>query len=129
LPGEDPGRSVAGLIGLGVRGRCPRCGRGKLFDGFLDIAERCAVCGLGFGGDEAGDGPAAFGVLVIGAIVVGLAFLVEVTFSPPTWVHLVLWIPLVLGGSVAILRPLKGISVALHYRFRSLDDEGRPGGA
>ncbi len=86
------------------------------------------MCGLGFGGHDAGDAPAVFGILVIGAAVVGLAFLLELAFAPPTWVHLVLWTPLIVASSVAILRPLKGVTVALQYKFRSLEEPGRPGG-
>ncbi len=115
---EGPTRSTAGLVGLGMRGRCPRCGEGRLFDGFLDISDRCEACGLGFGGHDAGDGPAVFGVLVIGAVVVGLALWLELTLAPPTWVHLVLWTPLILLGSVAILRPLKGVTLALYTKGR-----------
>ncbi len=126
---EGPTRSTAGLIGLGMRGRCPRCGVGRLFDGFLDISDRCGVCGPGFGGHDAGDGPAVFGIFVIGAVVVGLALLLELALAPPTWVHLVLWTPLILFGSVAILRPLKGVTLALQYKFRSLEEPGQPGGA
>ncbi len=66
---ESPTRSTAGLIGLGMRGRCPRRGLESLFEGFLDIADGCGVCGLGFGGHDAGDGPAIFGILVIGTAV------------------------------------------------------------
>ncbi len=115
---EGPTRSTAGLFGLGMRGRCPRCGEGRLFDGFLDISDRCGACGLGFGGHDAGDGPAVFGVLVIGAVVVGLALWLELALAPPTWVHLVLWTPLILLGSVAILRPLKGVTLALYTKGR-----------
>ncbi len=103
--------------------------RGSLFDGFLEISDRCGVCGLGFGGHDAGDGPAVFGIFVIGAVVVGLALLLELALAPPTWVHLVLWTLLILLGSVAILRPLKGVTLALQYKFRSLEEPGQPGGA
>jgi len=112
----------------GLTARCPRCGRGRLFRGFLDIAERCDVCGLDLSQQNSGDGPAVFIILFLGFVVVGLAFLVEVKFSPPMWVHIALWFPLILGGSVGLLRPFKATLIALQYKhrvqFESDDDAG-----
>ena len=73
-----------------------------------------------FVGQDAGDGPAVFAILFLGMIVVGLAALVEIKFSPPIWVHLLLWTPLILGGAIAMLRPLKAGLIALQYRHRLL---------
>jgi uncharacterized protein (DUF983 family) len=101
--------------------RCPRCGRGHLFDGLLKVRPACEVCGLDLSAQDAGDGPAVFVILVLGLIVVTLAALVEVEFSPPIWVHLLLWTPLILGGSIAMLRPFKAGLIALQYRHRLLD--------
>ncbi len=103
----------------GMRGRCPRCGEGRLFKGFIEVAPRCAACGLDFSFADAGDGPAVFIMMIVGFIVVGLALFVEFTFSPPYWVHAVLWIPLVIGLSVGLLRPLKGFLIAQQYRHRA----------
>ena len=107
----------------GMRGRCPRCGEGRLFSGFLDVAPRCQACGLDFSFADAGDGPAVFIMMIVGFIVVGLALFVEFTFSPPYWVHAVLWIPLVIGLSLGLLRPLKGFLIAQQYRHRA--EQGR----
>jgi uncharacterized protein (DUF983 family) len=96
--------------------RCPRCGRGRLFAGLLTVRPNCEVCGLDFSQQDAGDGPAVLVILFLGLIVVGLAAIVEVEFSPPVWVHLVLWTPLILVGSVAMLRPFKAGLIALQYR-------------
>ncbi|HVC54682.1 MAG TPA: DUF983 domain-containing protein [Stellaceae bacterium] len=96
--------------------RCPRCGEGRLFTGLLTVRPACAACGLDFSAQDAGDGPAVFVILLLGLIVVGLAGWVEVTFSPPIWVHIVLWTPLIAGGAIAMLRPLKAGLIALHYR-------------
>jgi uncharacterized protein (DUF983 family) len=98
--------------------RCPRCGKGKLFEGLLSVAPRCSVCGLDLRAQDAGDGPAVFVVFILGAITVGLAILVESVFSPPLWVHLVLWTPFIVGGSILLLRPLKAGLIALQYRHR-----------
>jgi uncharacterized protein (DUF983 family) len=100
--------------------RCPRCGEGKLYDGLLSVAPVCARCGLDLRAQDAGDGPAVFVVLILGALTVGLAILVEAVFAPPLWVHIVLWVPLVIGGAILLLRPLKAGLIALQYRHRHL---------
>ena len=120
--------STAVVLGRGLRGRCPHCGRGPLFDGYLTVADRCRVCGHALAGHDAGDGPAVFGIFILGFLVVGLAGVVEYLFSPPLWVHAVVWLPFTLVGTLVLLRPLKGIAVALQYRYRSLDEPERPGG-
>jgi uncharacterized protein (DUF983 family) len=101
---------------------CPRCGRAALFSGLLTVREACPSCGLDFSGQDAGDGPAVFVILLLGLVVVALAAVVEITFSPPLWVHLVLWTPLILGGGIALLRPLKAGLIALQYRHQRLGD-------
>jgi uncharacterized protein (DUF983 family) len=100
--------------------RCPRCGKGKLYDGLLTVTPRCTACGLDLAAQDTGDGAAAFVVLILGAVVVGLALLVEAEFAPPFWVHLVLWTPVVIGGAIALLRPLKAWLIAMQYRHRLL---------
>lgn len=103
----------------GLACRCPRCGRGRLFDGFLTVRARCAVCDLDLRGHDAGDGPAVFVVFLLGGTVVPLALWVELAYAPPLWLHVALWFPLTLLGALAALRPLKGVMVALQYRHRS----------
>jgi uncharacterized protein (DUF983 family) len=100
--------------------RCPRCGKGRLFVGLLNVCQTCEICGLDLSEQDAGDGPAVFSILVLGLIVVGLAALVEIRLSPPIWVHLLLWVPLILVGAVVMLRPLKAGLIALQYRHRLL---------
>jgi len=116
--GAEPSVAYASLIG-----RCPRCGKGKLFRGFLVIAPSCPVCGLDFSKFEAGDGPAVFVILIVGAIVAGGALLTEVWFSPPYWVHAVIWGPAVVILSLGFLRPLKAGLIVLQYKHRA--EEGR----
>ena len=110
-------------LGTGLRGRCPRCGEGRIFSGFLTVAPRCNVCGLDFSFADAADGPAVFVILIIGFIVAAAALLVEIAFSPPLWVHVVLWGPLVLVLCLGLLRPLKGVMVALQYVHRARQGE------
>jgi uncharacterized protein (DUF983 family) len=111
------------IFAAAMLARCPRCGKGKLFDGLLSVAPRCAACGLDLRTQDAGDGPTVFVVLVLGAVVVVLAAFVEFTFDPPAWVHLLLWPPLVIGGAIGMLRPLKAGFIALQYRHRALDSD------
>lgn len=106
----------ADAVRAGLVGRCPRCGKGRLFDGFLSVRERCAACGLDLRFADSGDGPAFFVMTIIGFVVVALALWVEVAMSPSLWVHLALWLPLTLVLSLALLRPLKGLMLALQYR-------------
>lgn len=104
-------------------GRCPRCGRGSLFEGYLTVGKRCASCGLDYTAFDPGDGPAVFVILIAGFIVCGAALIVEVKYSPPYWVHAILWLPLiaivVLGG----LRLMKSTLRVLQYKHKA--GEGR----
>lgn len=107
----------------GLAGRCPRCGEGKLFDGYLKLRPRCSACGLDFAFADSADGPAVFIMLIAGFFVLGLALYVEIAYEPPIWLHLALWLPLALVTCLALLRPMKGIAVALQYVNRA--QEGR----
>ncbi|MCR5858739.1 DUF983 domain-containing protein [Mesorhizobium sp. J428] len=110
-------------FGAGFRGRCPRCGEGQLFDGYISLKPRCTVCGLDYDFADSADGPAVFVMLIIGFIVVGLALWLEVSYGPPLWVHFLLWVPLVLILCLPTLRWLKGIMIALQYSNKAA--EGR----
>ncbi len=99
----------------GVLGRCPRCGSGKLYSGFLTLAPKCTSCDLDYAFIDAGDGPAVFVILLVGFIVMALALYTEVKFRPPIWLHMTLWLPLVVALSLGLLRPIKGALVALQY--------------
>lgn len=106
----------------GLRCRCPRCGEAPLFEGLLEVRLSCPACGLDYGMVNAGDGPAVFVILILGIIVVGLALWVELAFSPPTWLHLVLWTPLIIGGAILLLRPFKATLIALQFRHKASSD-------
>ncbi len=113
--------TLSGAIHVGLRCRCPRCGKGKLFAGFLTLRQRCEVCGLDFGFADSGDGPAVFIMFLAGAIVVGAALVTEILFRPPYWVHAVLWLPLILIVTLGPLRPLKGLMIALQYHYKAAE--------
>ncbi len=115
-------------VSTGLKGRCPRCGEGRLFDGYLTLGKGCSQCGLDYGFADAGDGPAVFVILIIGFIVVGLALWLEVSYSPPIWLQLILWIPLTIGLCLWLLRALKGVLVNMQYKNDAAEgrlDDGR----
>ncbi len=103
-------------IKVGLQGCCPRCGRGKLFDGFLKLKLHCSACGLDYAFADAGDGPAVFVMLIVGFLIIGLALWFDSVFAPPVWLHALIWLPLTVILSLVLLRKLKGIMVALQYR-------------
>ena len=116
--GAEPSTIRASLLGL-----CPRCGKGKLFAGYLTVATRCTSCGLEYAGFDAGDGPAVFVILIVGAIVAGGALIVEAKFSPPYWVHAVIWLPLIVILTVSLLRLMKAFLLVQQYKHQA--HEGR----
>jgi uncharacterized protein (DUF983 family) len=121
LPPAPPGGGHAALAAL--RGLCPRCGAKTLFKGLASFAPRCRACGLDYSSFNVGDGPAAFLIFIVGGLVVLLAILVELRFSPPFWVHILLWLPLTSVLVIGLLRFAKGLLLILEYRNRAR--EGR----
>lgn len=119
--GYHGGRADPVAAGLG--GRCPRCGEGRLFSGFIEVAPSCKVCGLDFKFADSGDGPAVFVILIAGFLIVGLALYVEIAYEPAFWVHLVIFLPLTLIVCLGMLRPLKGLMIALQFRNKA--EQGR----
>jgi uncharacterized protein (DUF983 family) len=107
----------------GLACKCPRCGEGRLFEGFLSLRPSCSACGLDYAFIDAGDGPAVFIILIAGFIVVFCALIVEVIYQPPFWLHAVLWVPLVLLTTLAPLRPMKSLLIALQFHHKA--QEGR----
>lgn len=110
-------------IQTGIRGRCPRCGEGSIFDGFLKLKSGCTHCGLDYSFADPADGPAFF-VICFGCVpAVAFAIWLEIAFTAPYWVHLVTTLPLILLTCIPILRPLKGWLVASQYFYKA--EEGR----
>jgi len=110
-------------IVTGLQCRCPRCGQGKLFAGFLNLRPRCEVCGLDYAFVDSGDGPAVFIILLAGFLVVFAALLVEILYQPPLWVHAILWGPLILLVTLGPLRPMKALLIAAQFHHKA--EEGR----
>ena len=111
-------------VQVGLAGRCPRCGQGRLFDGLLKLAPRCRACGLDFA--DPGDGAAMFVILIGNILILAAALWVEFTFDPPIWVHLLLWPPISLVYCILALRLIKGVLVALQYRNRAAEGRLEP---
>ena len=105
----------------GLGGRCPRCGEGRLFAGFLRLEDRCDACALELAPLNAADGPAFFAMSFVGIAVGFAALIVEVVYRPPIWVQLVIWPPVILLLSLLLLCPIKGVMVALQYRHRAAE--------
>ncbi len=109
-----------------LRGRCPRCGQGPLFSGYLEVADKCQACDLGFAGHDAADGPAVVIIMLLGFVVVGLIFVLEFNYAPPLWVHALIWPPFILAGALGALRPLKALFIGLQFKYRAVDEEFPP---
>ena len=106
-----------------LRGLCPRCSAPGLFTGVISFAPACRNCALDYTQFNVGDGPAAFLIMIVGAIVTIAAITVELKFGPPFWVHILLWIPVTAALVVGLLRIAKGVLLVLEYRNRAR--EGR----
>jgi uncharacterized protein (DUF983 family) len=121
-----PDAAVVSPVIAGLTCRCPRCGKGSIFTGALSLSvrEQCGNCGLDLKFIDPGDGPAVFAIMIVGFLILGGALIVEFKFNPPAWVHVVLWGPATLIVAFGLLRPLKGILIALQYHHRA--EQGRP---
>ena len=111
-----------GPLALAVAGACPQCKSRTLFDGWVQFAKSCRVCGLDIDSYNVGDGPAAFLILIVGAALTAAAIAVELAFEPAFWVH-VIWIPL--GASLTIFGLRFGKSLLLMQEYRHRAREGR----
>jgi uncharacterized protein (DUF983 family) len=100
----------------GLACRCPKCGEGRLFEGFLSVSPQCEACGLDLRKADSGDGPAVFIILIVGCLVGFSALITEVALHPPVWVHLIIWLPLTLILCLGLLRPFKGVMLAMQFK-------------
>lgn len=124
---EQPVWWVAGL-----RGRCPQCGVGAMFEGFLKVREHCEVCGFELGKHDSGDGPAFFVLFLLCILVTPLALLVNAAIEIPLWLNAIIWGVVILGAAIGCLRPAAGLMIALQYRSRATGTDwtlpgGKPG--
>ena len=106
-------------IVAGVRGRCPRCGQGKMFASYLKLADRCAACGEDFRAADAGDGPAVFVILIVGAIIAPLLIILQFATPLPDWAALMITMLAAIGLCLALLPPFKGVLFALQWKHKA----------
>jgi len=115
------------LVRAALRARCPRCENAPLFGGWVRFAPRCRACGLDYEQFNVGDGPAAFLILIIGALITTLALFLQLGAQPPFWVHIILWVPITTLLVILCLRASKAALLVLEYRHQAR--EGRIAGS
>jgi uncharacterized protein (DUF983 family) len=127
-PAEPVIHPPAGVALLrGARGRCPACGQGRLFDGYLRLAEECSACHAPLGRIRADDAPPYFTIFLAGHVLLPAAFLVERIWHPAVWVHMAIWLPAFTIACLLLLRPVKGMVVAWMMRLGlNGDEQGAP---
>jgi uncharacterized protein (DUF983 family) len=111
-------RDVWTAMKRGFRGRCPRCGQGKLFRAFLKVDNNCSVCGLDFTPHRADDLPAYLVIVIVGHLVVPTALMIETNYSPPVALQLAIYLPVTLILSLILLQPVKGAVVGIQWALR-----------
>jgi len=109
-------------IKRGLLNRCPFCGEGRIFDGYLKVVPECSHCHAPLGKLRADDAPPYFTIFVVGHLLVPLVLMVEHRWMPPMWLHMVVWLPLFTLLCMALLRPIKGATVGWMSRLGFLDD-------
>jgi uncharacterized protein (DUF983 family) len=112
-------RAGAAPFLAGLAGRCPNCGKGPLFAGFLRVAARCTNCGFDLAKADSGDGPAVFVIFIAGFIAAFGVLFTEIAYRPPLWVQLVVWLPIAAALCIGLLRPLKGLMIAAQFANRA----------
>lgn len=115
-PGSTQSWSAALLRGL--RQRCPSCGRGAIFGGYVRVNKQCDGCGLEFAAYRSDDAPAYFTIAIVGHFIVPAMLILEQTSHPATWVHMVTWLPLTLVMTLAVLPRVKGALLGVQWMLR-----------
>lgn len=109
------------LVSAALFGLCPQCGAKSLYAGVARFAPCCPACGLDYSGYNVGDGPAALLTLLIGTVILIAALFVEFTFTPPFWVHILLWVPITIAAVVWSLRVAKAGLLYLEHRHKAAE--------
>lgn len=97
----------------GLKGLCPACGQGRIFNGFLKVVPKCAHCEAPLGLARADDAPPYLTILVAGHIIVPLLFEVDRMGEPPVWLMAAIFLPLTVVLCLGLLRPIKGATVGV----------------
>jgi uncharacterized protein (DUF983 family) len=120
---HDMTETETSVLGAGLKGRCPRCGKGALFKRGLTLRETCESCGLDYAFADSGDGPAVFAIFILGFLILGGALVLEFRVGPPIWVHAVTWLIATPLLAFVLLRVLKATLIAQQYKHKA--EEGR----
>ncbi len=123
MPDDAAPKAPTPLLRAAIQARCPRCENAPLFAGWVKFAPRCRACGLDYEQFNVGDGPAAFLILIVGALITAMALVLQVRAEPPFWVHIILWVPLTTALVILSLRASKAALLILEYRNKAR--EGR----
>lgn len=108
---------------VGIARRCPRCGGGRLFRGYLRLSDSCSLCGLDYSKADSGDGPAVFVIFIVGFLSVALAFVARFAWSVPILGSFAISAGFAIASILALLPPLKATMIAIQYRNKA--EEGR----
>jgi uncharacterized protein (DUF983 family) len=109
--------SLVDAMRRGFMMRCPNCGKGKLFGRFLKVADHCTACGEVFSHHRADDFPAYLVIVIVGHLLVPTALIIEVAYSPPLWLDILIWLPLTAISAIALLQPVKGAIVGMQWQM------------
>ena len=108
-------------VETGLRGKCPQCGEGTLFSGFLTFANRCEACHADFSIEDAGDGPTVFVIFIVGIFIVPMALGFSMVVNAPMWLTFVIWIPIIIVVSLFLLRLLRGVIFNLQWKHDAVE--------
>ena len=118
VPATPPGRPPFWTaLGRGARNRCPFCGEGRVFQGYLRVVDNCAHCNAALGRLRADDAPPYFTIFIVGHLLFPPVLWIERAYMPPMWLHMVVWLPLFAIVTTLLLRPVKGATVGLMSRL------------
>ena len=110
----------------GLTGRCPNCGDGDLFEGFIKVGARCEACSFDLRAADSGDGPAVFIIIIVGVIACFGILFTEFTIHLPIWANLLIWLPAAGVMTLALLRPLKGLMIAAQFHNKASEARNEP---
>ena len=108
-------------VETGLRGKCPQCGEGSLFKGFLSFHDRCEACHADFTIEDAGDGPTVFVIFLVGIFIVPMALGFSMVVNAPLWLTYLIWIPIIILVSLLLLRLLRGVMFNLQWKHNALE--------
>jgi len=118
--GDDLGeeRPLWPAVRLGFRRRCPNCGTGNIFNGYLSVRDHCPVCEEELFHQRADDGPAYLTILLVGHLLAPLILIVYSTFEPDPLIMASVFSVGTVALSLYLLPRLKGMMIAFQWAKR-----------